>query len=174
MKYALDGKLIGYHSATLAASESKHPKLADSYCDIIEKRLTNKPGDENVRQQESEMMQDMLHSALTSWQRVVIKEEDDALTVEDLQSTMAVDNILYQTVAMQARLPYHLREDPDYSDDDPPLELAYRVVSLIALFEPCDVTQWISLLVHAISCVSPCWVLTTLLPRSLLILALIN
>ena len=129
MKYAFDGKLMGFHNATLAAAEKERPSLADSYCDIIEKRLNRKPGEEYLGQKDAKTIEGMAQNALNSFRRMVIREEgDEALTMEDVQSTMAVDNTMYQTLAMQARLPYHLREDPEYDDVDPPLRLSYRVV----------------------------------------------
>lgn len=128
MKYALDQKLLASHVSVLADAEMRVPNLPSHYTDIIEKRLDRKRGDEYVTLQHAGNMEHLASAALESWQRYVAKEE--GIDVDQVMLTNDADNRLYQTVAMQSRLPYHLREDPEYDDDDDPLELSFRVVSL--------------------------------------------
>lgn len=129
VKYVLDGKLLGCHNAALAAREGLDPLFANCYSGIIEQRLYKPATEEYASRAESQVVEGLLGGALSSWQKIVYKDqEDDSL---DMDKEMAVDNRLYQTVTMQARLPYHLREDPEFSEDDSPLQLSYRVVSLL-------------------------------------------
>ena len=139
VKYALDAKLVALHGAALVAAEKKDPLLANSYGDILQKRLLNKPGQEYEREGDAKSFQQMMDTVENAWRRMVIKEEgDDKLTMDDVKAKMALDNTMYQNLAMQARLPYQLREDPEDSDDDPPIELSYRVVSFSNSFMICS------------------------------------
>ena len=112
----------------MAKAEEKDHWLPVSYIDIIESRLKQVEGSEYKDNIQANVVDKCLRIALKSWQRIVASAEGEGFKVEDVETTMAVDNILYQTTAMQARLPYHLKEDPEYNEDDPPKELSYRVV----------------------------------------------
>ena len=129
MKYSLDAKLIPLHGAALIAAGKKDPTLANSNCDILQKRLHMEAGQDYEREEDAKSFDQILHMVMTSWRRMVTKQEgDDKLTLDDIKSRMALDITMYQNRAMRARLPYQLREDPEDSDDDPPIELLYRVV----------------------------------------------
>ena len=84
VKYALDAKLVALHGAALVAAEKKDPLLANSYGDILQKRLLNKPGQEYEREGDAKSFQQMMDTVENAWRRMVIKEEgDDKLTVDD-------------------------------------------------------------------------------------------
>lgn len=131
-KYCLDPRLLALHSRALAEAEAKDGYLATKYSIIIERRQTREDGNEiDVEEFAFTRLKPILDkcevTASNAWQLRLASCEESTKTT--------YPHRFYQTVAMQARLPYALHEDPGMwdSEDDPATSLSYRVVSLCSV-----------------------------------------